>query len=223
MTQASLRPPRLAVWLIELFVPDEQAPSVIGDLLEEFSGIAAKSSVAGARRWYWRQALPTVIHLLASGFRAAPWFMTGVVAGGLVLMECGWWFMGWSVNPGSFFLNHFVFPHFQPHSRFEVFLAVFLANSSIYLYRLIVTMLIGCIVALLSKRKEMSATVALSLVCSIPALTRFVLYLRRDTEAVRHWWPWPFFFGGLLALVAGGAIVKSLRLRSLRAAYAPRA
>lgn len=74
MTQASPRPPRLAVWLIELFVPDEQASSVLGDLLEEFSDVATKSSVGNAQRWYWRQTLPTVLHLLGSGFRAAPWF-----------------------------------------------------------------------------------------------------------------------------------------------------
>jgi len=217
MTLASPRPPWLAVWLIELFVPDEQAPSVLGDLLEEFSEVAAKSSIAHARRWYWRQALPTVLHLLGSGFRAAPRFMAGVVAGGIVLVELGWWFMGWSVNQGFLFLDLYVFPHYEPRSRLEVFLFVFLLNSGHYLYRLTLSMLIGCVVALLSKGREMSATVALSLVCSIPALTRFLLFLRGNHEVLRHWAPWVYFFGGLVALVAGGAIVKLNRLRSIRA------
>jgi hypothetical protein len=79
-------------------------------------------------------------------------------------------------------------------------------------------MLIGFIVALLSKRREMLATLAVSLVCSIPALTRFLLFLQGNYEPLRHWWPWVYFFGGLFALVAGGAIVRSRRLRSLRAA-----
>jgi hypothetical protein len=219
MTQASTRPPRLAVWLIELFVTDEQAPSVLGDLLEEFSDVAARSSVARARRWYWRQALPTILHLLISGFRAAPWFMAGVVAGGTALVELGWWFMGWSVTQGFNYLNHSVFPHIQPRSRFEVFLTVFLVNSGHYLYRLTLSMLIGCVVALLSKGREMSATLALSLICSIPALTRFSLFIRgaKLYGITDLFYVLLFFFGGLFALVAGGAIARSHRLRSLRA------
>jgi len=217
MTQASPRPPRLAVWLIELFVPDEQAPSVLGDLLEEFSDVAAKSSIAHAGRWYWRQTPPTVLHLLGSGFWAAPWFMAGVVAGGIVLVELGRLFTGWFVHEGLLFLDLYVFPYSHPHSRFEIFLVVLLANSWTQLCRLTVSMLIGCIVALMSKGKEMSATLALSVVCSIPALTRFLLFSHGNHEALRHWLVWPYFFGGLFALVAGGAIVKSHRLRSLRA------
>jgi len=49
MTQASFQPPRGAVWLIELFTPYEQAESIPGDLLEEFSDLASKSGVAYAR------------------------------------------------------------------------------------------------------------------------------------------------------------------------------
>jgi hypothetical protein len=218
MTKASPRPPLLAVWLVELFVPEEQASSVLGDLVEEFSDVAARSSVANAQRWYWRQTLRTVVHLLGSGFRAAPWFMAGVVAGGTALVELGWWFMGWSVTQGFNYLNHSVFPHIQPRSRFEVFLTVFLVNSGHYLYRLTVSLLIGCIVALLSRRREMLATLAVSLVCSIPALTRFLLFHRGNTDALRHWAPWAYFFGGLFALVAGGAVVRWHRMRSLRAA-----
>jgi len=222
MTQASSRPPRLAVWLIELFVADEQAPPVHGDLLEEFSDVAAKSSIASARRWYWRQALPTVVHLLRSEFLAAPWFMAGVVAGGIFLVELGRLFMDWSVNQGFLFLNHYVFPHWPLHSRFEVFLLVFLSNSGHYLYRLTLSMLIGCVVALLSKEREMSATLALSLICSIPALTRFLLFIRGTKlySITDLFYVLLFCFGGLFALVAGGAIVRSHRLRSPRAASA---
>lgn len=218
MTNASPRPPRLAAWLIELFVPNEQAQSVLGDLLEEFSDVAAKSSVANARRWYWRQALPTVLHFLASEFRAAPWLMAGVAAGGVVLVELGRLFAGWFVNEGFLFLDLFVFPYYHPHSRFAIFLVVLLSNSWIQLYRLTVSMLIGCIVALLSKGKEMSATLTLSLVCSIPALTRFLLFLQGNYEELRHWLIWVYFFGGLFALIAGGVVVRRHRLRSLRAA-----
>jgi len=221
MTQASSRPPRLAVWLVELFVADEQAPSVLGDLLEEFSDVAAKSSVADARRWYWRQTLPTILHLLKSGFWAAPWFMAGVVTGGIVLVELGWWFMGWSTSKGFNYLNHSVFPHLQPRSRLEVFLVVSLVNSGMHLYRFTVSVLIGCTVALLSKKRDMSATLAVSLVCSIPASIRFLLWLRGNYETTglgAYYLILAYYFLGLFALVAGGAIVRSHRLRSPRAA-----
>lgn len=215
MTQASPRPPRLAVWLIELFVPDEQAPSVLGDLIEEFSDVAARSSIAKAQRWYWRQTLPTVLHLLGSGFRSAPWFMAGVVAGGIVLVELGRLFTMWSVDKEFRYFNHYVFPYFYPGSSLKLSLALLLANGGTCLYRLTIEMLIGCIVALLSKRREMTATLALSLFCSIPALTRF--WLLGSLRYGGRFFTLAYFFGGLFALVAGGAIVKSHRLRSRRA------
>jgi len=212
MTQASLRPPPLAVWLVELFVSEEQASSVLGDLLEEFSGVATKSSISNARRWYWRQTLPTVLHLLGSGFRAAPWFMAAVVAGGIALVELGRLFTLWSVDKEFKYFNHYVFPYFYPGSPLKLSLGLLLANGGTCLYRFTVEMLIGCIVALLSKQREMPATLALSLVCSIPALTRFLLAgtLRYNLR----FFILAYFFGGLFAFVAGGAIVKSLRLRS---------
>lgn len=215
MTQAPPRPPRLAVLLIALFVPDEQTQSVLGDLLEEFSGVAAKSGLANAYHWYWRQTLPTILHLLGSGFRAAPWFMAGVLAGGIVLVELGRLFTGWSVDKEFRYYYHYVFPYFYPGSRLKLSLALLLVNGGTCLYRLTIEMLIGCIVALLSKRREMSATLALSLVCSIPALTRFLLH--GTLRYGGRFFIVAYFFGGLFALVAGGAIVKSHRLRLRRA------
>ncbi len=61
MSQASfVQPPRIAVWLVDLFTPDKQAESIPGDLLEEFSDLASKSGVAFARRWYWRHSVKTI-------------------------------------------------------------------------------------------------------------------------------------------------------------------
>lgn len=56
------RPPRIAAWLVELFVSVEQAESILGDLHEEFSDVASKSGVVAARRWYWRQSINTLAH-----------------------------------------------------------------------------------------------------------------------------------------------------------------
>lgn len=215
MTQASsVQPPRVAVWLLDLFTPYEQEESIPGDLLEEFSDVASKSGVAHARRWYWRQSVRTVFHLVRSGFRVAPWSIAGVVVGGVLLVQLGHAFAEGGIRAGNEFLSH----HVHRLSHFDLFLM----NSGIYLWRLTVSMLIGCIIALACKSREMLATITVSLVCSIQAVTGFWTFFH-------HWKGSPplrtalpilllYSFGGLFAMVIGGGIVRKDRLRSLRRA-----
>jgi hypothetical protein len=214
MTQASFQPPRGAVWLTELLTPYEQAESIPGDLLEEFSDVAAKSGVADARRWYWRQSVRTVFHLVRSGFRVAPWSIAGVVVGGVLLVQLGHAFAEGGIRAGNEFLSH----HVHRFSHFDLFLY----NSGMYLWRLTVSMLIGCIIALGCKSREMSATITVSLVCSLQAVTGFWTFFH-------HWNGSPplriilplillYSFGGLFAIVVGGGIVRTYRFRSLRPA-----
>ena len=66
-------PPRAAIWLIELFVPVPGAEHVLGDLEEEFAGRLTRSGHQGARRWYWREAFRTTVHLIWGAMRTAPW------------------------------------------------------------------------------------------------------------------------------------------------------
>lgn len=67
MSQASfVQPPRIAAWLVDLFTPVKQAESIPGDLLEEFLDLTSKLGVARARRWYWRQSLKTIAHLIGT-------------------------------------------------------------------------------------------------------------------------------------------------------------
>ena len=72
MTGYSASPPHLAAWLVNLVAAREQAETILGDLLEEFSGIALRSGAASARRWYWRQSVRTVAHLIRGQVRHAP-------------------------------------------------------------------------------------------------------------------------------------------------------
>jgi hypothetical protein len=81
-----MMPPRAAVWLLELFAPEEQAECIEGDLLEEFSEMGARGNLGAARRWYWRQALKSCGVLLAREFRKTPWSTTGLSFGGLLLI-----------------------------------------------------------------------------------------------------------------------------------------
>ncbi len=80
-----VQPPRIAVWLVNLFTTGEEAESILGDLLEEFSYLASKSGLAFARSWYWRQAVKTIAHLAGTGFRVAPWSTAAAVGGGFLL------------------------------------------------------------------------------------------------------------------------------------------
>jgi hypothetical protein len=215
MTQASsVQPPRVAVWLLDLFTPYEQTESIPGDLLEEFSDAAEKSGVAHARRWYWRQSAQTVFHLVTSGFLVAPWSIAGVVGGGVLLVQLGHAFAEGRIRTGNEFLSH----HVHRLSHFDLFLY----NSGMYLWRLTVSMLIGCIIALACKSREMLATITVSLVCSIQAVTGFWTFLHRwtDYETLRKVLPPAllYFFGGLFAIVVGGGIARTYRFRSLRPA-----
>jgi hypothetical protein len=65
-------PPRGAVWLIKLFVPIPSTDPVLGDLEEEFASRLNQSGPGAARRWYWRQALSAIAHLVWESVRAAP-------------------------------------------------------------------------------------------------------------------------------------------------------
>ncbi|SRR6266446_6783115 len=80
-------PPRIAVWLVDLFIPIEQAESIPGDMLEEFTALASRSGVAAARHWYWRQSVKTIAHLIGSEFRVAPLSIFGIVLGGYLLLR----------------------------------------------------------------------------------------------------------------------------------------
>jgi len=82
-----VQPPRIATRLVNLFSPSENGESILGDLLEEYSHLASKSGVPVARRWYWRQAVKTITHLVDSGFCVAPWSTTAVVVGGFLLLR----------------------------------------------------------------------------------------------------------------------------------------
>src|SRR5580693_10621153 len=152
----SVQPPRLAFWLVNLFTIPDDAEAIVGDLLEEFSDVAAKSGVAYARRWYWRQSVRTVFHLVRSGFRVAPWSIAGAVVGGVLLVQLGHAFTEGGIRTWNEFLSH----HVHRVSHFDLFLM----NSGMYLWRLTVSMLIGCIIALACKSREMLATITVSLV-----------------------------------------------------------
>jgi hypothetical protein len=210
------RPPRVAAWLVDLFASDGHVESILGDLLEEFSDLASKSGVASARRWYWRQSVKTIAHLIATGFRAAPWTIVSAIIGGYLLLGIGVWIPERVIVAVLNFSRHGVVPYYSwPQMQFHLLWL----NSAIMIGQFIVAMLVGCMVATATRGREMVSTVTLVLVRGPLAVVGYLGLL------VRHW-PLPIsvlpflvsYFAGSIAILIGGVIVRMRRSAPLRRA-----
>jgi hypothetical protein len=193
-------PPRIASWLVNLFTPAAEAESILGDLLEEFSAIASKSGVACARRWYWRQSLKTIGHLFSTAFRVTPLLTAAAVVGGFLLHG---FISGMPDKLLSTITDRYLVywsGHFKAY--------MFVASDGMVIAHVILSMFVGCIVALVAKGREMVATVTLALVlCAMvgAAWVWVAMHGRMDVG----WILWscvdPF------AIVVGGVIVRMRR------------
>jgi hypothetical protein len=209
MTQASsFQPPRIAVWLIDLFTPYQQEESIPGDLLEEFTDIASKSGVASARRWYWRQSVRTILHLVVTGLRAAPLSVFGPVVGGLLLFRLG------SSLPERAIVAVLDFhrqPHVTPYYTWpQVQTRVWWLSYGVLMGLLLMSLFIGCIVAAVAKGQEMVATTTLGLLFGILGAVEFLVW------SVGHGYsflplPLVISLGVPIMIVIGGGIVRKSR------------
>jgi hypothetical protein len=198
----TIQPPRLAVSLLTLFALNEEAESILGDLLEEFSLLATRSGIPFARRWYWRQTLKTVVQLGVHGFRTAPLLTTAAIVGGFLLRKV----VGRLIEPTIFSL---LVRYQVPEHHFSTY--VFFASTGIDLGYVLVCLLVGFIVALVAKGREMVATLTLGLIFGAMALLGVVVTLARmgyDPSMWRLTW----YFSDSLAIVISGAIVRSHRV-----------
>jgi hypothetical protein len=198
----SMPPPRIAVWLIGLFTPDKEAEAVPGDLLEEFSHLAAESGVVIARRWYWRQTAKTITHLAGAAFRSAPWTMAAAIVGGFLLH-------GFLSGLPEKFLSAvtdrylmFWSAHFQAYTW---------VLDGVGIAHLMASLLVGCMAAWAAKGREMVATMALALVfCGMVAAALVWVATRRPIDVA--WLLWAS--SGPFAIVMGGFIVRTRRSRN---------
>lgn len=197
-----MQPPRVAVWLIGLFTSDQEAEAVPGDLLEEFSYLAARSGVVVARRWYRRQAAKTITHLAGAAFRSAPWTMAAAIVGGFLLH-------GFLSGLPDKFLSavtdrylRFWSAHFQAYTW---------VLDGVGIAHLMASLLVGCMVAWAAKGREMVATMALALVfCGMFAAALVWVATRRPIDVA--WLLWAC--SGPFAIVMGGLIVRTRRSRN---------
>lgn len=194
-----VEPPPIAVWLIRLFALVDKAESIPGDLMEEFSLLASKSGVSTARNWYWRQTIKTVPRLAGSAFRTVPWTIVTAVVGALVLrLLCGR-LVGYLI--------------FRVVHRYGVFVAdhhvaVYLVYNVELLTRFV---LIGLIVALVSREREVVATATVALVFAASVV------VGSTYGAITHgidpiFWRLTSYLVDLFVIVLAGAIVRSHRL-----------
>jgi hypothetical protein len=201
MESRIFRPPVIAVWLVGFFTPDKQTEAIEGDLVEEFSRLASSSGVATARRWYWRQSINTVAHLMGTGFCAAPWLI-----GGAVLVGClSLWF-------GLGLADLAVF-HFKAlfHLKHEALRWPADILVQIQVGRFLLVMLVGSLVALVVKGREMVTAIALSLVCA--ALSGFAYPVWTMMHNAELALPMRVFqFVSSIAILLGAATVREIRL-----------
>jgi hypothetical protein len=196
----SIQPPRLAVWLVNLFTVPDNAEAIMGDLLEEFSQTAHQAGVVFARRWYWRQALKTMVHLIYTAYCAAPWLTFAGVAGGFLTRRLLWGL----VEPTIFA----VLDRYQiPEHHFNLY--VFLASTGLDIGYLIVFLFEGCIAAIVAKEREMAAATTLSLILAAMTGVAVVSWVVQG-----HYWPLSrltWNFADTFAILIGGAIVRTQR------------
>jgi hypothetical protein len=203
-----VEPPRFAAWLVELFVSDKRAEAIAGDLVEEFSELASKSGVTSARSWYRRQSAKAIAHLIGTGFRVAPWSTVGAVVGGFLLLRFGLLLPGRAIGAVLELRSHHVVPYYT-EPQMKTYLFWF--NNGVLIGRLLVSLLVGCIVATVVKGREMVATTTLCLVFVVPAGVMVSMRLAENWSWYVLWYGYGLFLACIVMTFIGGAIVRLLR------------
>ena len=198
---SSKKPPRLAVWAVNLFAPADQAESILGDLHEEFLQVGSKSGVDVARSWYWRQSLRTIAQLAGAGFRGAPWSTAAAVIAGFLLLR---FVHGLPDKLLTVVTDKYVM-YWSNH--FQAYLWVLKGLPIEYLLG---SLFSGCVVGLAAKGREMVATITLALIlCAMSAAG--TVWLVAHTGDASFLWNLPWFFTDPVAIVMGGVISRKLR------------
>jgi hypothetical protein len=193
--------PRGAAWLISLFADQEETDSILGDLSEESSRLALQSGTASARRWYWRQAVKSVPHLIFSGFLAAPWPTVLAALAGFLLRRL----VSRLPDYATFALvdKLGIYPHHFGLYRF-------LASTALDIEHVLTFLLIGCFVALLARRREMAPAVLLALVWAAMSIVGSVFgAIKSEDYGTLFRLSW--YFTDSLAIILGALMVRTVR------------
>ena len=143
----------------------------------------------------------TALRLAGLGFRTAPWLTMGAVVGGFLLRRL----LGPLVAPTIFA----VLEHFQVFDRhFGAYR--FFASTGIDLGHLMVFLLIGFVVALAARGREMVAAMTLCFFYTALALVgSLAVAIRTGDGAIL--WRLTWYFADSFAIVIAGALVRMWR------------
>lgn len=190
----------MATWLLTLFTSSEEDEGITGDLLEEFNQLASRSGVAFARSWYWRQTVKSLVHLAGSAFSGAPWSTVAVVLGGFLLRKLA---SGLPEQTIAAAVNRtFLYEH-----HFGAYM--FWMTDGIDLGHIVLAGLVGSIIALAARGREMITTITLASVGCVMTATALVVWMSHGQDMVL--WRLLWSVADSLAIVMGGVIVRSCR------------
>jgi hypothetical protein len=198
------RPPRFAVWLVDLFASASRAEAIVGDLHEEFSDLAAGSGIAAARRWFWRQGIKTIAHSIRAAFRSAPSPIAAGVLLGFLLRRVG------LSNPEDIVVA--ILRTQTPYSNLHYDFYVWMVTWGIPIVGLIESLLIGCAVAAVARGREIVATMTMNVLSAVFVAASFLLLWRQLPSQMPV--PWPLLvlnFENWIAIVLGGILVRKFR------------
>jgi hypothetical protein len=205
------RPPRLAVWLVDLFASREHAESILGDLSEEFCDLASRSGIVHARRWYRRQSATTMVHLAGAALYAAPLWPAATLLGFLLSR--------FSAGLPEQLIVALLRTQ-RPYSNRQYETYVWLLTYGIPIISITQSLLIGCVVAVLARGREMVATMTLGLLrAATIAWVLFILFGHAPSSRPVIPFLAPFLFSralDLIAIVIAGVIVGKARSASAR-------
>ncbi|HEX4784465.1 MAG TPA: permease prefix domain 2-containing transporter [Candidatus Sulfotelmatobacter sp.] len=198
----SVQPPRIATWLVNLFATEDE--SMVGDLHEEFAQVGSRSGIGVARNWYWRQSLKTIADLVGGGFRSAPWSTLGATTTGFLLLRAAHWLPDKLLNVVTERYLMYWSNHFQAY--------LWLLNALFPAF-LLTSLFTGCVVALIAKKREMIATMALGIVLCAMILFGYLSALAQ-TGDFNFLWNMPWAFSDPIAIILGGMVVRQFRLHA---------
>jgi len=209
------------VWLVGLFIVEEQTGMQRQILDERFSDMASRCGTGCASRWYWSQSVKTIAGLAGRGFQTASWLIIGTAFVGALLFYQGTEHLEWFQLRIIAILNRHVTPYYDPAgiARREFWMSTTYkvlcpkCGYTLLIVSLLESLIVGCLVAGVAKRREMIATMSLGFISLVVTVTNFwVLVAIR--AAVN-----PVFFphilidqlGASLLMIIGGLIVREMR------------
>jgi hypothetical protein len=196
MNPSSFQPPGIAIWLIDLLIPEEQKESVKGDLLEEFSDLATKCGESSARSWYWRHSTNTIARLM---FRT-PWVVATAIFGAFfAIIQV----VGFFVVPR---LTRLYVAPYVPPTKLATYFVVSSCTGTL------ASLVASVIVAMLARGKEAIATLLFGLTFLLVMGATGVIFHRHELLLTHP----TFLIVNSVLISVVGVFVRKKRLRAER-------